>query len=119
MGVTVEAFPVLLNIKSIDELTNATSEVETHFTVPVSFFTNNPPEKYHVRLEIQPSYTDKNGNKVTLLPSEELGLPVRYHSPWGGKKFRVYIYKTDEHTIWGITAEIVKEVIDRLTPGKK
>ena len=72
---------------------NDKTEVEKVFTVPVSFFIENPPEVFHVRLEVHPSFIDEHGNKVELLPVKELKLPDKYANPWGGRKRKVFVYK--------------------------
>lgn len=111
LGATVDSYLALLDIKNTDELSVNPDEVEKMFTIPVRFFMDNPPEKYKVRLEVQPSYVNKKGEHITLLPSRELGLPEAYHKPWGGMHHRVLVYKTDVGIIWGITAEIIYEII--------
>lgn len=88
-------------------------EVDEFFTMPISHFKKVGVEKYYVRLEIQPSFIDECGKEVTLFPSKDLGLPDKYQKPWGGKKYRVLVYKTDRGLIWGITAEILYELLDR------
>lgn len=114
MGATVDSFVATLAIQSLDELNIDGEEVEKVFMIPVSFFEKNEPEKYKVRLEIQPSYIDKNGEKIKLFPAQELQLPERYNQPWGGRKYRVFVYKTEKGIIWGITAEIIYEFIQML-----
>ncbi len=113
-GVTVDSFLAVLDIKFPDDLVLNEDEVEKTFTLPVSYFREIQPEVYKVRLEVQPSYTNRKGDEVTLFPSKELGLPERYHKPWGGLHHRVLVYKTDEGIIWGITAEIIFDIINKL-----
>ena len=114
MGVTVDSFIGTLDIQSLAEISFDRNEVEKVFMIPVSFFENNEPEKYYVTLEVHPTEIDKNGVKVETLPVKELQLPERYSRPWGGRKNRVLVYKTEEGVIWGITAELVFEVIKKL-----
>jgi peroxisomal coenzyme A diphosphatase NUDT7 len=113
MGVTVEPFIGLLDKEVLGGIRIDSREVEEFFTVPVSHFKSVGAEKYHVRLEIQPNFIDDDGEEITLLPSKELGLPDKYQRAWGGKKYRVLVYKTDRGVIWGITAEIIYELINR------
>ncbi len=115
MGMAIEPHIGLLNIKHLGEIKINPAEVEKVFALPVSHFEKNKPEIYHVRLEIQPSYTDKNGKTIVLLPGKELGLPEKYHQPWGGQKVRILAYRTKEGVIWGITAEIVYEFISKMS----
>ncbi len=114
IGATVDSFIAVLNIKGLDELSVNIDEVEKVFTIPVNNFIDNQPEEYKVRLEVQPSYTNKKGESVTLLPGKELGLPEAYHKPWGGLHHRVLVYKTENGVIWGITAEIINELVSKL-----
>jgi len=114
MGATVDVFIGAADVALSDMRINR-AEVEKAFTLPVSFFEAREPEEYHVRLTIHPSYMDEEtGEEVVLLPAEELGLPHRYRKPWGGYKYRVLAYKTPQGVIWGITARIISEFINRL-----
>lgn len=114
MGVIVETFPALISIDSLDAVKINTQEVEKVFTIPIAHFQDTVPDIYHVRVEVQPTILDQNGNSKTLFPAQKLGLPDKYHQPWGGNKMRVLVYKTEYETIWGITAEIVHNLIQLL-----
>ncbi len=113
-GATVDSFPAVLEIRYPEDLVLNRDEVEKTFTIPVSYFKDLPPETYKVRLEVQPCYTNRKGEEITLLPSKELGLPETYHKPWGGLHHRVLVYHSDEGVIWGITAEIIFDLINKL-----
>jgi len=115
MGALVDVYIGRLSIKSLNELKVNRKEVEDVFLLPVSFFENGASEEYKVRVMVQPSYIDK-GQEVVLLPAKELGLPERYYQPWGGAIHRVYVYKTANGPIWGITGEIINDVVKRLPP---
>ena len=112
MGMIVNTFIATLNINSLDELNIDKNEVKRIFTLPISFFKNNKPEEYKVRIEATPFYIDENGNKILLLPVKELGLPDKYLTPWGNSNHKVIVYKTEQGTVWGMTAKIVHEFID-------
>jgi 8-oxo-dGTP pyrophosphatase MutT (NUDIX family) len=114
MGVTVDSCIAVLDIKDIDELDIDDTEVEKIFLVPVSWFQNNPPEEYFVQLVVHPQYTDDNGKVVQLLPTKELELPERYNQAWRAGKRKIFAYKLKEGVLWGLTAVIVREVINRL-----
>ena len=101
----------MLDIKDINELTPDADEVEKLFTLPVEFFKKNKPQVHHVRVEMQPSYTDENGEEVVLFPAKELGLPEKYHNTWGGKLTRILVYETTDPVIWGFTADILHELV--------
>ncbi len=114
MGITLNAFVGELKLKDIDNYNIDKLEVEKIFTIPVSFFQDNPAEIYHVRLEAHPYYFDKNGEKIILLPVQELKLPERYANPWGFRKRKVLVYKTGEDVVWGMTANLIYEFVNKL-----
>ena len=113
MGVTIDPFVGVLSEGCIESMEPNRQEVEDVFTLPVRWFRQHPPESYYIRLEVQPSFIDENGKEVVLFPARRLGLPERYYSPWGHKKYRVYAYTTQKGVIWGVTAEIIYEVVSR------
>lgn len=113
LGATVEPFLAELSIESLDEFQLNPDEVARVFTLPVATFFKEP-EVYYVWAEVRSSITKKDGTEEVLLPSEELGLPEIYHKPWGGKKFPVYAFPTDEALVWGITAEIIMAMVKML-----
>jgi 8-oxo-dGTP pyrophosphatase MutT (NUDIX family) len=113
-GVTIDPFLGILDIKNIDELSIDKNEVARVFILPMSHFENTNPEEYRVRVEVHSSYIDQYGHQKILLPVEELGLPERYLKPWGGREYWVLVYKTSEEIIWGMTAGIVYELVQKL-----
>jgi len=112
MGATVDIFVGLLDIEGLDELDIHDHEVREVFTLSIDGLQTIEPEKYKVRLEIQPERKDEDGNKEIYLPVDELDIPDRYSQPWGGKKYRVYVYKTEKGVIWGITGEIIHNLLE-------
>ncbi len=114
MGAMVDPVLAVITIDDVSELNVNRDEVEDVFLLPVSFFMKNKADSYKVRLIVEPFYTDKNGNEVTLLPARELGLPEIYHKPWGKAFHRVLVYQTPKGVIWGITAEIIQDMIEKL-----
>lgn len=113
-GITVDSFPALLHIRDLEELAPDPAEVERVFTLPVSWFEENDPETYWLRLEIHPFDTTGQGDRVDLLPVEDLGLPQRYASTWEGLRHRVAIYRCPEEPVWGLTAELIQEFLLRI-----
>ncbi len=114
MGAMVDVFAGVSDVR-LDELIPNADEVEKAFSLPVSYFRENEPEEYKVMVEVRPSYTDrKTGKDVVILPSKELGLPERYWDKWGGFTHKVFVYKTPEGTIWGITARVIREFLKYL-----
>lgn len=114
MGVIVEAYIGKLNINSLDELKIDTKEVEKIFIVPIDFFIKNNPSEFTTRLELHPTITNESGDREELLPVKDLGLPDRYALPWRRGKYRVLVYKNTKEVIWGITAELVYELSNKL-----
>lgn len=110
-AVSVDAFPAILTINSIDDFNIARREVSRIFTLPVSYLKEQVPEEYALKLEVHPYEVKEDGSQKVLFPAKELGLPQRYHKPWSGRKHRTLVYKTYEGVIWGITAELLSEIL--------
>ncbi len=115
MGVTVDSIIAKLELSDLNAIIYDKNEVERIFTVPVSFFLENPPEVYGMRLELHTHYLNDKGEKIDLLPVRELGLPERYSGPRQGKKHNVYVYKKENEIIWGITAALIFEFINKIS----
>ena len=116
LGVTIDAFVGQLNITDIDNLDLNHKEVLEVFTIPVEYFENNHPQEYFVRVQMHPYDVNQEGEKVTLLPVEELDLPEKYATPWSGHQHNVLVYSTTQGVIWGITAELITELINKFEP---
>jgi len=114
LGSFVEVIVGRLNIDSIEDLDPNPKEVERVFLVPVQYFKDNPPEEFKLKTEVHSIVTNKNGEELELFPAEKLGIPRKYWRSWGKKFRKVYVYKFDNEIIWGITAEIIRSVINRL-----
>jgi len=114
MGIIVETYIGKLEIESLEELKYDSKEVDKIFLVPLEFFYNNEPEKYENQLQLHPYIVDENGDKIDLLPVRELGLPERYANPWKKGKHRVLVYRYEDEIIWGITAELIYELVNRI-----
>ncbi|WP_088188154.1 CoA pyrophosphatase [Desulfosporosinus sp. FKA] len=113
-GTSVDAFLGILDVEDIEDLRINFSEVERIFTVPVSYFENNEPEVYQVVLEVHPSHFNQAGEEVVTFPAKELGLPERYHKPWGNVKSNIFVYKVGDAAIWGITARLIRDVVRKI-----
>lgn len=114
MGIIVETFIGRLDFQSLDEIRFDSGEVDKIFLVPLNFFLNTQPEIYENQLQLHPYIVDENGKKIDLLPVKELGLPERYANPWKKGKHRVIVYRYENEIIWGITAELIYELVNRL-----
>lgn len=113
-GLIVECFLGLVHRESIESLTLEKNEVAEVFTIPVSWFKKNPPEKYHTRVEIQSSYVDKDGREKVLLPVKELGLPQHYQDKRSEWFHRVFVYHLKKDILWGLTAAVVENLIRKV-----
>lgn len=110
-GIIVDCFLGFIDIKSKDEFSLDEDEVADVLFVPLSWLRDNPPEKYHTRVEIQASYTDKDGVEKELLPVEDLGLPGRYKKNRSEWLSRVFVYHFEEEILWGLTASVVENTM--------
>lgn len=118
-GVMVDAFVGIADITTEDIRINKT-EVESFFTVPVSYFMNQEPERYSAQVRIHPTYTnDATGDEIVLFPAEKLGLPDKYQKPWGNFKHSILLYHTKNGIIWGITARFIYECVEKIKKYNK
>lgn len=113
-GVRVDSFVGIADVK-VEEIRINPSEVESFFTLPISYFINTEPERYSAQVKISPSYIDKEtGEEIVTFPADKLGIPERYAKPWGDYRYGIYVYQTDYGVIWGITSRIIYDFIHRL-----
>lgn len=114
MEILVEAYVGVLRVDDLSVLNFDKTEVEKIFIVPLDFFVNNQPQEFNTRLELHPFIITENGERKDLLPVKELGLPERYAESWTKGRHRVLVYRTNDEIIWGITAELIFELSNRL-----
>ena len=119
MGVTVDPFVGVLKLNNLDELNIDTTEVEKVFVLPISYFLENKPSEYYVRLEVHTTKRNEKGEEIEMFPVKKLRLPGRYSNPWKGREHRVLVYENQEETIWGITAELVYEFCKLIVENEK
>ncbi len=113
-NVLVHAYLGILT-EPLDISAIANDEVASVFTVPLSFFLENEPEMYDCKVLIHPYLTNKEtGEKEILLPAKELGLPAYYSEPWGEALHKVHVYRTEFGLVWGLTAKIVYDCVQRI-----
>ena len=111
-GSMIEVYLGKLQVESIESIDFDRTEVERLLKVPLAFFMETPPQTYDLVVKTHP-YAEKNGKRLDF-PARELALPKRYHQPWGGRDRKVYLYKYADDVIWGITGEIVYEIVKRI-----
>ena len=114
LGAKVDGFIGVADI-SLEDMSPNLDEVEEVFTLPLSYFVENQPERYSVLVQSVASYEDeKTGEEVVLLPVEKLGLPKRYKDPWGTFEKPIYVYETQYGPIWGLTAKILYQTMEQI-----
>lgn len=111
-GVLVEGFLGIAKIR-FDEIKINQREVDYVFTVPLSFFEEQEPNRYQVGITINPVRINENGKEEILFPAKELQVPDKYCSPWRGRKHNIYVYRYNGEVIWGITAAFIYSFIKR------
>lgn len=87
------------------ENTFSSDEVEKVFTVPLSWFCQNPPERYMTQL--------------ATVPGEDFPfelIPGGKNYPWRRKNHEIVFYRYPEAVIWGVTAKITDEFLKKLFP---
>ncbi len=108
-GVLVEAYLGYIHIDSTDDFTINTQEVEKLLFIPVDFFRTTKPRIEKIGVTSHPNYIEEGIEKV--FPAKELNLPDVYHKPWTSKPRSVNFFFYQGEIIWGITADIIIEVI--------
>jgi coenzyme A diphosphatase NUDT7 len=115
MGATIDAF-VATTSAGVTELRHNPAEVAELCLVPISAFADDKVEEYSVKLMAHPTAIDvKTGQEAVLFPARELGLPARYHAPWGGHLHRLVVYRTSFGVVWGLTGRLIRDVMKRLS----
>ncbi len=108
-GILVEPIVAEVKIDSLDGLTIDKSEVEKVFLIPLSFFEENEPEHFKIHSTVEHKSYNPSGEEEELILPNNKGNDTYY------KSIRdVLVYKTHGEVIWGITAQLVYEVIKKL-----
>ena len=113
IGAIIEPFVGKIKKSVLKTMKIDKAEVEKTLLIPVSFFKNTKPLEYTLSHEIQPFRINEDGKEEILFPVEELGLPDSYKKPWGNKRHKIWVYKYDGEVIWGITAVIINDLIEK------
>ncbi len=112
MGNIVEVFLGRIH-KDFNLIKPSKKEVEQIFLVPLEFFQKNQPELYSVDYKVHP-FREQEGELKILFPAKQFDIPKRYQEPWRGLEKNIYLYQYHQFVIWGLTATIVKNIIDEL-----
>ncbi|MFZ5968019.1 MAG: NUDIX hydrolase [Bacillota bacterium] len=92
-----------LNIQNMDEIQFNRDEVAEIFTVPLSFFINQPPITHYINITTSPNQD---------FPFDMIQNGERYN--WRVGKYPVLFYEYQDKIIWGMTARIVKSFIESI-----
>ncbi len=101
-GHTLYTFVAELPPGSLDKINLNEEEVEEVFTVPLSFFKENPAKTYDIDVV----------SDVSEFPYEETGISPDYK--WRKGKNLLPLYRYKDKIIWGITARIVKWFVEQI-----
>ncbi|MFJ7638061.1 NUDIX hydrolase [Peribacillus sp. NPDC097264] len=93
-------YPYVGFIRGDQPLAPNPSEVETVFTVPLSFFMEKPPEIYHVNFKVEP---------LENFPHDLVVGGENYK--WQPRQTKEYFYQYEGRVIWGMTATILTHFI--------
>lgn len=100
-------YPFIGKLKNPENIQPNPDEVDHIFTVPLSFFLENTPEKYKVHLEIQP---EDNFPYHLIVGGEDY--------EWRIRALEELFYRYDDKTIWGLTAKILMHFISLIDEKK-
>ncbi len=89
--------------QAIGDISPNKDEVHKIFTVPIEYFLLSEPEVYSVATEIKPP----PNFPYDLIPNGK-----DYN--WRGRGYDVPFYKYDNKVIWGLTARIIIDIVNRL-----
>ena len=81
-------------------------EVKGIFTVPFEYFLLNEPVVYHNKISVKPSHDFPHA----LIGGEDY--------PWRTGSYPVLFYRYQDKVIWGITAQIVHNIVELYREGK-
>lgn len=112
-GNLVQVVLGLAHVKSVEMFRPNPDEVTRLLFPPLTWFRDHRPETYHLQLRAFPEVERPDGSLEVLFPTRELGLPDRYHEVWDGARMPVIVYRYDGETIWGITARIIRDLVER------
>ena len=97
--------PVVGLLRDYD-YTFSSDEVAEVFTVPLAFFLENQPERYDVAMRSVP---------VEGFPYDRIDGGKAY--AWDSSYRTIYFYQPDGRNIWGLTAGIVNDFIEKIKRG--
>jgi 8-oxo-dGTP pyrophosphatase MutT (NUDIX family) len=106
-GITIDPYIGLVDIKDLSECKIDETEVEKVFTVPLSYFIENDPQKYKAVSKTEHKFFNEDGVEEHLIPAAKNSTDMTYRET----RRNVLVYKTDSEVIWGLTARMIYEVV--------
>ena len=98
--------PGVLGLLKDCDYSFSSDEVAEVFTVPLTFFLETQPERYNVAMRSVP---------VEGFPYDRIEGGKTY--AWDSSYRSIYFYKYDGRNIWGLTAGIINDFIEKLRRG--
>ena len=108
--VTIDVYVGFLDMEDLS-LLELSEEVAEIFTVPLKALQAMPEEVHYINMRIQQTFVDEEGDEISLIDAASLGLPERYHRPFYDRRRKVYFYRYEGYTIWGMTGEMLYEFL--------
>lgn len=99
-GVVIDVYIGKLDIQNLSELEYNINEVEKLMLVPLEFFLNTSPKEEKIGIK-----------NIPLFSADEMRIPERYEGEWKGRDRTVYFYEFGGEVIWGMTADIIYELV--------
>lgn len=103
MGVVIDTYLCRLKVNKISDILYSKDEVEKLVIVPMEYFIENDPIVEEIQVY----------NKA-LFDVKKYKFTERYENDWHFPNRKIYIYKYEDESIWGMTAEILFDFINTL-----
>ncbi|WP_270182521.1 NUDIX hydrolase [Alkalihalobacillus sp. CinArs1] len=97
-------YPFLGVINKDTTLSHNPEEVEEVFTVPLSYFISNPPERHDIKIHVKPD----ESFPFHLIPNGE-----EYN--WSSSVLPEFFYYYKDYVIWGMTARILYHFVQLIS----
>jgi len=110
-GVLIEVYVGEIFCK-VEDLNISPKEVDEILIIPIDHFRDNPPKLEKISIQMHPHY--ELDGEIVEFPAKYYNLPEKYHKPWNGREREVYMYEYNGEVIWGITADIIFEIINKI-----
>lgn len=112
-GITVDSIVAELKISNTNTCVIDKTEVEKVFSIPLKHFEENKPKVYKVLSKINYKMFNEDGKEESLIPSDSM------EKSYSENIREVLVYKVNGEIIWGITARLVYEIVNMISPRVK